>query len=90
MIKVGNDCLENGKYRKYSYKDVVFDKDGWADASMYLPKDYDLVHMKLKRDNVENKILPGWIFCRTWRGLNLRIQDRIIAWKIKPEEKERS
>lgn len=95
MIKVGDvkkyiekEDKKTGKLKKvevlYTYRDVKFDIDGWADSKEYLPEDFDLVYMK--RDG--QKTIPGWVTGSTWNGLRLKSTDHIPYWKRKPEEKE--
>lgn len=67
----------------YSYKDVEYDIDGWADCARFLPDDYDFVFMRLLR----NKTIAGWISGYTWTGLRLKQDDVVVFWKRKEEEK---
>lgn len=95
MIKVGDvkQCFikvdnKTGKDKKievfYTYTDIKFDSNGWADSKTDLPGDFDLVYMKVG----EKKIIPGWISGSSWNGLRLKSKDLIPYWKRKPEEKE--
>lgn len=95
MIKVGEvkEFIEKvdkktGKPKRvevlYTYKDVFYDIDGWADVSKFLPDDYDLVYMKIDG----KKTIPGWICGSSWQGLRLKAEDKVLYWKRKPEEKE--
>lgn len=95
MIKVGNvkeyiekEDKKSGKMKRlevlYSYKDVHYDNDGWADCREALPEDYDLVYMKVDRKNH----IPGWNAGASWYGLRLKSGDSVTHWKRKPEEKE--
>lgn len=76
-----------GKKKKtpvfYTYRHVEYDLDGWADCARFLPEDFDLVFMRLKRD----RIIPGWIAGKTWAGLRLKKEDVVLFWKRKEEEK---
>lgn len=67
----------------YTYKDVTYDSDGWADVTKYLPEDYDLVYLRLKRE----RTIPGWIFEKTWYALRLLKDDVVLFWKRKKEER---
>ena len=86
--KTGSIDEKTGKRRKspvfYSYQDVEYDIDGWADASRFLPEDFDLVYMRLKRD----KSIPGWFNGSSWTGLRLKSDDKVVFWKRKLEEKK--
>ena len=61
----------------YAYKDVEYDMDGWADSKKYLPEDFDLVYMRLKRE----KTIPGWISGSSWFGLRFKSGDVVLFWK---------
>jgi len=63
--------------KNVSYKSVHYDKFGWAAASSFLPRDYDMCSIKTPRGNIS-----GWHTGNTWDGLNLRKTDQIIAWKL--------
>lgn len=65
------------------YKDVECDIDGWVDCRKFLPDDFDLVFMRLKR----GKAISGWISGKIWCGLRLKNDDVVIFWKRKEEEK---
>jgi hypothetical protein len=66
----------------YSYKDVEYDIDGWADVNKYLPDDFDLVFMRLKR----NRTIPGWVNGSTWEGLRFKNDDVVLFWKKNEHE----
>lgn len=95
MIKVGNvkefiqkKDNKTGKMKKvevlYTYRDVHFDIDGWADSKQYLPDDFDLVYMKIEG----KKVIPGWVTGSSWSGLRIKEADQVLYWKRKPEEKD--
>ena len=68
----------------YTYKDVKYDIDGWADSKEFLPDDYDLVYLKVEG----KKTMPGWASGTSWHGLRYKEGDKVSYWKRKPEEKE--
>lgn len=77
MIKVGEAKEEIKKSPRYSYYDVQFNEDGWADAQLYLPADYDLLTLIVRgRGKVS-----GWSVGHFWDGGNLRKQDKVLFWK---------
>jgi len=83
MMKVGRDYIKVGeKERKFSYRDIQFDPDGWADAKKFLPADYDLMFLKVK----DQKNTYGWSVGNAWEGLKLQSTNEILYWKRKPEE----
>jgi hypothetical protein len=95
MIKVGDvkeyiekEDKNSDKKKKvavlYTYRDVKFDLDGWADSKEYLPEDYNLVYMKIEG----RKTIPGWSIGSSWSGLRLKLTDQVIYWKRQTEEKE--
>ena len=77
--------IKDNKVKKipifYSYKDVHYDLEGWAEASKYLPEDYDLVYLKTEN----KKVIPGWSIGKSWDGLRLKPEHKISHWKRKPE-----
>jgi hypothetical protein len=90
MVKVGDikaytsskDSKTGKLVRKkilYNYQDVQYDIDGWVDSKKYLPEDFDLVYMRLKRE----KVIPGWISGTSWLGLRLKPDDEVTFWKRK-------
>jgi hypothetical protein len=92
IIKVGaiKECIistnpKTGRPQKkkvlYTYRDVFFDIDGWADCKRYLPEDYDLVYMRLARE----RTIPGWISGTAWMGIKLKDDDIVKFWKRKEE-----
>lgn len=83
--KVGKDMIA-GKTnpRAFTYKDVVYDIDGWADSARFLPCDFDLVILKVEG----KKSISGWSTGASWDGLNLAIGDKVLYWKRKPDEKD--
>jgi hypothetical protein len=83
MMKVGRDYIKVGeKERKFAYRDIQFDPDGWADAKKFLPADYDLMFLKIK----DKKSSCGWSVGTKWDGLKLNQDDEILYWKKKPDE----
>lgn len=82
MMKVGRDYIEVVRRKKFDYRDVEFDADGWADAKKYLPADYDLMFLKVK----DKKSVSGWHVGKKWDGLRLKKDDEILYWKKKPVE----
>ena len=94
LIKVGDiknrnlsthsEPKKGQKKPRFSYKDILFDRDGWADSEKYLPKDADLVYMRLRR----NKTIRGWIFGKIWCGGQLREGDKVMFWKIEKEDEQ--
>ena len=65
----------------YSYGDVEYDIDGWADVTRFLPNDFDLVFLRLKRE----RTIPGWINGQSFEGRKLKPDDVVLFWKRKEE-----
>jgi hypothetical protein len=85
MKKVGKDLVNTGKrFRKFSYNDVHFDEDGWADAAQFLPGDYDLAYLKLQG----KPSVCGWSIGINWDGAKLEDGDKVLYWKRKPDQTE--
>jgi hypothetical protein len=79
--KVGVDIVEGIKNRKFSYRDVRYKRDGWADARKYRPADFDLMFLMFK----DKGCLPGWSVGKKWDGLEIDPDDKVLYWKRKPE-----
>lgn len=85
-IKLKN-VFRNGKEikeRVFAYRDVFFDPDGWADASRFLPEEYDLVLLKYDTE----RTTCGWLSGTTWEGLRHNPDQQVLYWKRKLEETE--
>lgn len=83
MLQVGKSrifkIMKTGKQiRSYmTYSDVKTDYDGWADAEQYLPKEFDLVHLKLNN----GKHSKGWRSTTSWDGRKFDPGTVILSWK---------
>lgn len=71
--------MKTGKEtRSYmTYKDVPKDADDWADPKEYLPRRYDLVHLKF---NDGNETI-GWHTDSRWDGRKFKLGTTVIGWK---------
>jgi hypothetical protein len=79
--KVGRDEIFDKKlrkHRKFMYRDVHFDPDGWVDASRYLPAEFDLVYLKISD---VKKTITGWIVGNSWDGLRIKPGEKVLYWK---------
>jgi len=79
LTKVMRSGKETRSYM--TYKDVPKDNDEWVDAYNYLPRLYDLVHLRMN-DGSQSK---GWRTDTRWDGRKFKPHQRIVAWK-KAEE----
>ena len=52
------------------------DEDGWIDASMYIPRNYQLVLLMTHKGAMKK----GWWDGTEWDGFRLRDNDRIVSW----------
>lgn len=80
--RVGSEKTVDGKIKRFSYIHVNYDKNGWADATKYLPANYDLVLLKLEN----GKFCNGWLNVNTWDGLHLKPTDKVLYWRRKLED----
>lgn len=80
--KVGAERKINGKSRRFTYSNVLYDAHGWADAEKFLPADYDLVMLKLEG----NKLRNGWSNGLSWDGLHLKKSEKVLMWKRKIDD----
>ncbi len=71
----------NGKKRTFGYRNVVYDDDGWADASLFYPHNYDLLYLK-----TSDGLKSGWKCPNRWDGLKIGAQEKVLLWKRKIEE----
>ncbi len=62
--------------RLHTYKDVLFDCDGWADVNLFLPIDYDLCLLK-----TDHKTYVGWNTGSGWDGLQVPDNLHVLYWK---------
>lgn len=72
-----------GKLTYWTYRNIKYDNEGWADGSIYLPDQFDLCILKTEKE----KVIKGWHTGQIWDGLNVKILDKIKFWKWF-EEKE--
>ena len=70
------DAKGLAKQKKFSYVEVEYDFDGWADASRFMPNDYDLCCCKLEKGTK-----MGWAHGLDWEGYKIKPEDRILYWK---------
>lgn len=82
MQKVGSKLTSDNK-KLFSYSMVKYDFDGWADASLFSPADYDLVYLKIEN---KKKIIPGWYTGNRWDGQKLEEDQKVLFWKRKQED----
>lgn len=61
----------------FNYIKVKFDEGKWADASKYLPADFDLCYCK-----THDRIVSGWHTGTCWDGLNMKPEYKILYWKL--------
>ena len=89
MIKVGTTAYKKlnaqGKitFVDYTYNDVEFDDEEWADAEKFLPADFDLVIIQVQG----KEPICGWSTGSNWDGLFYQPGDKIFRWKRKPDER---
>lgn len=61
----------------YTYRDVKYNAEKWANSAEYLPAEYDICILQLK-DNIFKK---GWHNGIGWDGLHVKHTDVIESWK---------
>ncbi len=76
MKKVGKRDYDYPAGRILSYKNVKTMPDGWVDATLYLPADYDLVQIR-----TEQGIKTGWHDNYKWDGEMISGDKKILAWR---------
>lgn len=75
--KVDKEYKIGEQFVRFSYRDVVYDDDDWADASRFLPADYDMMSLKLDT----GRKIPGWIQGNQWEALRLKPGNQVLFWK---------
>lgn len=83
QVGISTYISKSGSKLTYSYRHVTETEDGWIDPSHWLPMCYDLVI--LKTDSTQK---VGWFTGGRWDGRRIDPEDKIIAWKRKPEDEE--
>lgn len=78
VLRVGTDYKPKSKIL-FTYFNVKYDADGWANVTEWLPQDYDMCLLK----NDKGTIKIGWRSGFVWDGLTITINDKFIAWKRK-------
>lgn len=77
--KVGKTFIKDKKSkkdRKFSYKDIDYDPDKWADAKKFFPADFDLMLLKTK-----DKTYSGWASGYKWDGYKHKKENEVLYWK---------
>lgn len=62
----------------FTYQKVPVDADGWADATKYLPIDYDLCQLMVEG---YRRPVRGWAVGIRWEGFRIKDGDKVICWK---------
>jgi len=70
--EVGKNC--------FSYKEITFDDNGWADSNKFIPLAYDLVTMRVERGG-EKIIYNGWWTGTQWEARKNKNHDKVLEWK---------
>ena len=77
MKKVGNKLNpDSDKY--FTYIMVEYDKDGWVDASLFHPIDYDLLYLRIEG---LKDIIRGWCSGNVWDGMKWKDGYKVLFWK---------
>lgn len=89
MIKVGRPIPESHRVgakaqKKYMYRDVFFDTNGWAKVTDYLPLDFDLVYVMTD----SGRSYAAWHTGQEWDGMKLTPEMKIVAWRRSDESSD--
>lgn len=84
MKKVGSH-LEQDPKKYFTYPMVAYDENGFADATLFHPIDYDLLTLRLhgKEDPIK-----GWCCGNSWDGFKMQDSDIVTHWKKGKQEEE--
>ncbi len=66
--------------RLCKYSDVPTDEDKWVYDLTYRPIPYDLMKMRFSGQD-KSVVKSGWWTGIFWKGLRLKKDDKVIAWK---------
>lgn len=69
--------------KRWRYKNVVYDSERFADATKYLPKDYDICDLKVQQE--AGKIFSGWHTGTGWDGRKLLKDYTVTHWRRREE-----
>jgi len=75
---------EVGKKYAFTYKEVTYNVDGWADPKKFKPLAFDLVAIRVLRKGKEVGY-NGWWSGGAWEAKRKKAEDKVIAWKRKAE-----
>jgi hypothetical protein len=84
MQKVGNK-LPGQPNKYFTYPMCDYDKDGYSDATLFHPLDYDLLTVKLKG---KKNTIKAWCCGNSWDGLLMEDGDIVTFWKKSKQEDE--
>lgn len=59
-----------------TYHNIPQDPGGWVDASRFLPKCFDLLHLKIQEETKS-----GWYTGCAWDGKRVLQSDQVLYWK---------
>lgn len=65
-----------------SYEEVKFDKEGWADASIYAPQRFDVVLLSVKTKEGKELQCNGWYKGGDWYSRKLGDKLKVLKWKM--------
>lgn len=74
---------EVGRRYYWTYADVEYTPDGWADASMYRPLSCDMITLRIV-SSYDGSIreINAWWDGQKWDGIRLRKADKIVSWRL--------
>lgn len=76
-LKVGRKVHETDE-KYFTYKQVEYDKEGWADADKFHPVDFDLLYLQIEGST---GTLRGWCSGNAWDGLKYN-GEKVLKWKF--------
>lgn len=86
IIKVGDPMPGQHGIRtrkRWSYKHCCFDHEMFADATKYLPRDFDMCDVKVQQE--ANKIFSAWHTGNGWDGRKLLPEHVVTKWRRKED-----
>ena len=80
MIRVGHK-IQGKDYRFFTYPMCEYDHQGFADATKYLPVDFDLCLLECEKDDLKFNVY-GWHTGSGWDGFRYN-GEKVLRWKKK-------
>ena len=79
-MKKGREDIKEVGFTKLAYEDIVYDDEGWVDATKYAPSRFEMVVLKTKY-----KTANGWYKGGDWYSRKWTKNPKVLCWKLSDE-----